>query len=182
MFFVRNVPVVVEPGVGAVEAEVVVADNSKRPKLFPVQLFRVALDSTNLPVLPFIPTTRAAHVFSLTHNPEESVALVVYDSLGRLSVLYVRDETGKAWEKKDVTAEHAGAAVTQFSVRFNFNSSKTRDQFMTAVDGIISKIQTGVKPSRVELEAPFAVLSRQRAAPVVLPIAVAKKDLKPVRL
>lgn len=182
MFFVRNVPVVIEPGVGAIEAEFAVADGPKKPRGFPVQLMRVALDSETAGKLPFIPATKLPHVFSLTSDPDESVALVVYDNLGRITFVYVRDDTGKAWEKREVAAEHAGKTVTQFSVRFSFHSSKLRDKFMELVDNVISQLQNDQKPNMADVEAAFTILSRSRSGPVVMPVAVAKSDLKSVKI
>jgi hypothetical protein len=182
MFFVRNVPVVIEPGIGAIEAEFAVSEGSKKPRGFPVQLTRVALDSESAAKLPFIPATRLPHVFSLTSDPDESSALVVYDNLGRITFVYVRDDTGKAWDKREVAAEHAGKTVTQFSVRFSFSSSKLRDKFMELVDNVISQLQNDQKPNMADVEAAFTILSRSRVAPAVMPVAVAKNSLSGVKI
>lgn len=182
MIAIRNVPVVVEPGVGAIEAEFAVTGPPKKRRSFPVQLFRVDLTGDLLPKLPLIPATKLPHVFSLTHDPDDSVALVVYDNLGRLALVYSRDDTGKAWEKREVAAEHAGKTVTQFSVRFSFGSTGTRDNFMAAVDRVISQIHANQPPNRDDVETAFKLLSRSRVAPVVMPIAAAKSTMKEVRI
>lgn len=182
MFFVRNVPVVIEPGVGVLEAEFAVANPPKKQQAFPVQLFRVALDETTATKLPFVATTKLPHVFSLTANPEESVSLLVYDNLGRISFVYTRDETGKAWEKREVAAEHAGKTVTQFSVRFSFGSAKLRDKFMELVDNVMSQMQADQKPNMADVEAAFTILSRSRVSPVVMPVSVPKNSLKSVKI
>lgn len=182
MFLVRNVPVVVEPGVGIIEAEFAVSDGAKKPRTFPVRLFRVELNQESAAQLPFIPSTRTAHVFSLTQQPEESCTLIVYDHLGRISYVYTRDKTGKAWEKKEVAAEHAGKTVTQFSVRFSFHSSKARDKFMEAVDSVLSQMQNDQQPNAQDVNLVFSMLARSRVAPVVMPVAVAKDDLKQVKI
>lgn len=182
MFFVRNVPVVVEPGVGAIEAEFSVSEPPKKPRSFPVQLFRVALESDVIEKLPFIPSTKLPHVFSLTVNPEESMALLVYDNLGRITFVYTRDDTRRAWEKREVAAEHAGKTVTQFSVRFSFHSAKLRDKFMELVDNVMSQMQNDQKPNAADVEAAFTILSRSRVNPVVMPVAVAKTSLKGVKI
>lgn len=182
MFSVRNVPVVVEPGVGAIEAEFAIADSAKKPRSFPVQLFRVALNSRAAEQLPFIPSTKLPHVFSMTANPEESVVLLVYDNLGRIMFVFTRDDKGKSWEKREVAAEHAGKTVTQFSVRFSFQSSKLRDKFMELVDNVISQMHNDQKPNMADVEAAFTILSRSRVNPVVLPVSVAKSSLKGVKI
>lgn len=182
MFLVRNVPVVVEPGVGAIEAEFAISDPPKKQRSFPVQLFRVALDSDVAEKLPFIPSTKLPHVFSLTTNPDESVALLVYDNLGRITFVYTRDDKKKSWEKREVAAEHAGKTVTQFSVRFSFHSSKLRDKFMELVDNVMLQMQNDQKPNMADVEAAFTILSRSRVNPVVMPLAVAKSSLKGIKI
>lgn len=182
MLSVRNIPVVVEPGVGAIEAEFSVSEGRKKPRIFPVQLFRVDLTEETAPQLPFIPSAKRPHVFALTRDPDESAALVLYDAMGRINCIYTRDDTGKAWEKKDVAAEHAGKAVTQFSVRFSFSSAKLRDKFMELVDNVVSKMHNDQQPNQADVEAAFTILSRSRVSPVVLPIAVDKARVKRLRL
>lgn len=182
MFLVRNVPVVIEPGIGAIEAEFAVTDGHKKPRSFPVQLFRIDLNSETAANLPFIPSTRAAHVFSLTQNPNDAVTLIVYDHLGRITLVFNRDTTGKAWEKKEIAAEHAGKTVTQFSVRFSFHSSKARDKFMESIDSVMSQIQNGQPPNMQDVNFVFSLLARSRVSPVVMPIAVAKNSLKQVQI
>jgi len=182
MLAIRNVPVVVEPGVPAIEAEFAVMGPPKKRRSFPVQLFRVALDGDKLSKLPFIPATKMPHVFSLTQDPDESVTLVVYDNHGRLAVIYIRDETGKAWERRDVADEHAGKTVTQFSVRFSFGSERSRDDFMLAIDRVLSQMHSDVPPNKNDVNTIFKLLSLSRVAPVVLPVAVAKNSLKQVKI
>lgn len=181
MLAIRNVPVVIEPGVPAVEAEFAVGSLKKR-RSFPVQLLRVNLDGEKLSKLPFIPATKLPHVFSLTQDPEDSATLVVYDSTGRLSRVYVRDSTGRSWERKDVAAEHVGKTVTQFSVRFSFGSERSRDDFMLAIDRVLADIQASEAPATQDVNAVFALLARSRSAPVVLPVAVAKSSLKQAKI
>lgn len=182
MLAIRNVPVVIEPGVPAIEAEFAVTGPPKKRRSFPVQLFRVELDGDKLSKLPFIPAIKLPHVFSLTNDPNESATLVVYDSSGRISRVYVRDESGKAWERKDVAAEHAGKTVTQFSVRFSFGTEKSRDEFMSAIDRVLAQMQAAGAPAKNDVESVFKILSRSRVAPVVMPVAVAKSSLKQVKI
>jgi len=182
MFTIKNVPVVIEPGVGAIEAEFAVTNPTKRRRSFPVHLFRVDWSKETLAAAPMIPSTRTPHMFSLTRNPDESVALIVYDNMGRLTFVFTRDSTGKAWEKKDVAAEHAGKTVTQFSVRFSFGSSGSRDNFMAAVDRVIAQVHANQTPNRDDVETAFKLLSRSRVSPVVMPIAAAKSTMKEVKI
>lgn len=182
MLSVRNIPIVIEPGVGAIEAEFSVSEGQKNSRIFPVQLFRVQLNEHEAEKLPFIPSVKRPHVFALTHDPEESAALIVYDSSGRICLIYTRDETGKSWEKREVAAEHAGKTIAQFSVRFSFSSAKTRDKFMELVDGVIAQMHNDQKPNPNDVAAAFALLSRSRVSPVLLPIAVAKSSVKGVKL
>lgn len=182
MLAIRNVPVVIEPGVPAIEAEFAVLAPVKRRRSFPVQLFRVDLNSDKLAKLPLIPSTKSPHVFSLTHDPDDSVALVVYDNTGRITTVYSRDDTGKAWEKKEVAAEHAGKTVTQFSVRFSFGSAKSRDDFMSAIDRVLTQTSANNTPSKNDVDMVFKLLSRSRVPPVVMPVAVAERGLKQVKI
>ena len=182
MLAVRNVPVVIEPGVGAIEAEFAVLGPPEKRRSFPVQLFRLELTGDLLSKLPLIPATKLPHIFSLTKDPDESVALVVYDNFGRLTLVYSRDHTGRTWEKREVAAEHAGKTVTQFSVRFSFGTANSRDIFMSAVDRVIAQIHAKQPPNLDDVEKAFKLLSRSRVAPAVMPIAVAKSTLKEVKI
>lgn len=182
MFTVKNVPVVIEPGVGAIEADFMVSEMPGKTRAFPVHLMRLALDGEVLEALPFIPATKTPHVFALAPKPEDSVVLVVYDALGRIQFVYTRDETGRAWEKRSVAPEHAGKAVTQFSVRYFFGTEKSRDEFMTCVERIMTAVQQKEEPDDADVRMAFKLMSRSRTGPVVLPVAVAKADLKKVKL
>jgi hypothetical protein len=182
MFQVQNVPIVIEPGVEAIEADFIVAERPSRKRGFPVQLFRVTLDSETVQALPFIPSAKQPHVFSLAHNPDESLVLIVYDSLGRINLVYTRDETGRAWEKNEVADEHAGKTVKQFSIRYFFNSEKSRNAFMHLVDGIISHVHKNESPPAEDVVAAIKLLARARVSPVALPVAVAKTSRREVAL
>ena len=182
MFFVKNVPVVIEPGVDALEAEFSVSDGHKKPRSFPVQLVRLEPETEVATKLPFILSTKFPHVFSMGANPDESSALVVYDNLGRITFVYTRDDTGKTWEKREVAAEHAGKTVTQFSVRFSFHSAKLRDKFMELVDTVMTQLHNDQKVNMADVEAVFTILSRSRVNPVIMPVAVAKNSLKGIKI
>lgn len=182
MFQIQNVPIVIEPGVEAIEAEFFAAERKGKERSFPVQLFRVNLDEQVAQILPFIPSVKCPHVFSLAQNPEESLALVVYDVLGRIHHVYTRDSAKKSWDKREVADEHAGKTIKQFSIRYFFNSKESRDDFMRCVDNIITTLMQKNKPSANEVELAFRLLARARSEPVALPVAVAKSSRKQVKI
>lgn len=187
MFTIQELPVAVDPGVGAIEAELFVpkikgARASRRSTKVPVQLVRVPYDKKAANLLPFVSSTAAPHVFSFSQDLEKTGLLVVYDKFGRLSKIYHRDSSGAAWENTHVAPEYAGATVTQFSVRLSFSSAKTRDAFMENVDEVLEKLNKKEKPTQDDMLPVFRLLSRMRARPVVLPVAVAKSHLKPIKL
>ncbi|NDC55235.1 MAG: hypothetical protein EBZ69_00105 [Alphaproteobacteria bacterium] len=182
MFQIQNVPIVIEPGVEAIEAEFFAVERHGKARSFPVQLFRVNLDEKVAQILPFIPSVQRPHVFSLAQNPEESLALVVYDVLGRIQHVYTRDSAKRSWEKRDVADEHAGKTIKQFSIRYFFSTKESRDEFMRCVDGIISSLTQKKEPSQREIATAFNILSRARSEPVVLPVAVAKSSRKQVKI
>jgi len=182
MFSVRNVPVVIEPGVGGLEAEFSVTDKKLGDRVFPVQLQRINLDETAIGQLPFIPSTKFPHVFSLLTDLDKSSVLVIYDFLGRLVTIYTRSSTNKSWERNDVADEHAGKTVTQFSVRFSFNSAKDRTKFVELVGEAVKAINDGDTPDHKEIFKALNFLARSRIAPVILPVAVARSQRSNVKL
>lgn len=182
MFFIKNVPIVIEPGVQAIEAELVTSHLKYGQISVPVQLVRVPMDEKSAEELPFIATTQLPHVFSLVFNVEKSAALVVYDSAGRISVLYTKDETQRSWERFSVSDEHAGKSVTQFSVRYIFNTAKDRSKFLTAMEKLTEQAGREELPNMADVMAALRPLARTRTAPVVLPVAVEKCNLSKIKL
>lgn len=182
MFFVKEIPVVIEPGVAILEAEMTVVDNKAGERTVAAHFFRVPLDEKVAPALPLVPTTQHPHVFSLHDDLERSPLLLVYDQLGRLALVYHRDPGGKSWERKDVLAEHAGKTVTQFSVRFCFSAVKERNKFLTLMNSMMDDVRKGGAISKTEMTEAVTLLSRSRVAPVVLPIAVARNKMRNVRI
>jgi hypothetical protein len=180
MFSIRNIPVVIEPGVDALETEFAITSKKDGERLVPVHLKRVPLDAKTAEDLPFIPTTKMPHVFSPTLDIKKTATLVVYDFLGRLTTIYTRQDN--TWERSDVADEHAGKTVTQFSVRFAFNSSKNRDKFLAAVEHMVNCVNADKQFSPNAMTDALKLLSRSRVAPVVLPVAVAKSELKKIKL
>lgn len=182
MLCVRNVPVAIEPGVASLEAEFAVSDPKRGDRVIPVQLARVALDETTLGFLPFVPSTSQPHVFSLTQNLKRSSALVVYDMLGRLALVYTRGDKPRTWEKHEVAAEHAGRTVTQFSVRFAFGNKRDRDKFLELMEKMVQQAAVEDQPNMEEIMTALRLLSRSRVAPTVLPVAVDKSKLSRAKL
>lgn len=182
MFFVREIPVVIEPGVSVLEAELTVSGAKTGERKMAAHFFRVPLDEKVAPTLPLVPTTEHPHVFSLHEDIDKSPALLVYDLLGRLSLLYTRDQNRRSWERHAVIDEHAGRSVTQFSVRFCFSAAKDRNKFVSLVDNMIQQIRNGETLSKADMTAALTLLSRSRVAPVILPVAIAKSKLKNVQL
>lgn len=182
MFFIKNVPIVIEPGVRALEAEFVINDPKAGQRFVPVKLLRVPLDEVEVTKLPFIPTTRTPHVFSITSDLDKSAALVVYDNAGRISFLCTKDKTGKSWDRFDIADEHAGKAVTQFSVRFVFNTARDRSKFLAAMEKITEQAGREEKPDIADVMDALRPLARSRVAPVVLPVAVEKCKLGKIKL
>jgi len=182
MFSVRNVPVVIEPGVDALEAEFFVIDKKIGERVIPVHIPRVALSDKTANQLPFIVTALFPHVFSVTADLDKSAVLLVYDMVGRLTYVYTRPERAKHWEKYEVADEHAGKTVTQFSVRFSFSSEKDRDKFMSYVGKFVNSVTNGDKIHDEDVVKAFRLLARSRVSPVVLPVAILKSELKSVKL
>lgn len=170
MILIKNIPIVIEPGVNVLEAEFFVRRNN-RPVTFPVQLFRISADKKTYKNLPFVPSVKVPHVFGLADKPSAALILVVYDNLGRIHSLYTRQHLKDAWEKEHVADEYAGRAITKFSVRYIFNSHKNRAEFMSLIDRLVSQINNDQMVDPRDVVAAFTLLSRSRAEPV--PAAVA---------
>lgn len=178
MFYVREIPVVIEPGVGALEASIVVRDANENERDLAAHFQRVPLDETVIKDLPLVPTTQHPHVFTVHDDLQKSPVLLVYDLLGRLSIIYTREEKSRGWERNDVVAEHAGKFVTQFSVRFSFGSQKDRNRFMQLMERMIKEVRDGANVSKSDMAEAVTLLTRARVAPALLPIAVAKSALR----
>lgn len=182
MFLVQEIPVVIEPGVPVLETKMTVDDSKAGARTVAAHFFRLLLDEKTAPSLPLVVTTQQPHVFAMNEeDADKSPLLLVYDQLGRLSVVYTRDGSG-SWERKSVAEEHAGKAVTQFSVRFCFGAAKDRDRFLTLMGGMVAGVKGGKTVSKAEMTEAVKLLSRSRVPPVVLPVAVDKSKLRNVRV
>ncbi len=182
MFYVREIPVVIEPGVGALEAAITVKDAKDKERTLAAHFQRVPLDEKTAAQLPLVPTTQHPHVFTIHENLQKSSILLVYDLLGRLALIYTRDDKRRGWERNDVIAEHSGKSVTQFSVRFAFSSVKDRNRFMELIDRMAGMVRDGTSVTKPDMTEAITLLSRARAAPAVLPVAVARSTLRNVRI
>ena len=171
---VRDVPIVIEPGVEVIEASVYVTDSDTGTRAFPVQLFRLILDGSVLRKLPFVPSTTTPHVFSPVASVKESTLLLVYDHTGRLTDLYKR--TNKySWSKHEMFDEHAGRTTVVPSVRFRFQNEKVRRRFLSLADKIVKQATSDIIDCDVIHE--FArILSRLRTPPVSVPVAILNGD------
>lgn len=182
MLFIKNVPIVIEPGVRALEAEFSIYDPKVGSRIIPIVLSRITPDEADVAKLPFIPTTRFPHLFSVVSDLDKASALVLYDSMGRISALFTKDARHKSWERFDVAEEHAGKSVTQYSVRFSFNTQKDRFKFLTAMEQLIAQVSKGDQPDLELVNAALGPLARSRVEPVVLPVAVEKRKLGKIKL
>lgn len=182
MFFVREIPVVIEPGVGVLEASMLVNNAAAGERTVAAHFFRVPLDEKTAANLPLVPTTEQPHVFSLHDDVDKSPLLLVYDLLGRLSLVYTRDKNGQAWERHAVIDEHAGKSVTQFSVRFCFSTLKDRNKFMSLMQSMVTAVRENGSIVKTDMTEAVKLLSRSRAQPVVLPVAIAKSKLQNARI
>jgi hypothetical protein len=180
MLALKNVPVVIEPGVQAIEAELAVKTKKHDQRILGVCLYRVTLDEKTARHLPLIPTTKLPHVFSLAHDVEHAKVLVVYDSLGRLAIVYLFEN--RRWDRYDVAEEHAGKAITQFSVRFVFNTAKDRAKFLDVMERMVTGAGREEQPSMEDVMQALRILARSRSAPRVLPVASDKASLAPIKM
>lgn len=174
MLYFKDVPVVIEPGVAALEVAIV---NVKAgvERLFFVPFERVTPNSDNAGKLPFIVSSAHPHVFTMHKNLDITPFLLIYNVAGKLAMVYTRDEAGGNWVRNDAAPEQVGDTITKFSVRFSFNSAKQRNNFLSTLDGLIDGYQTANKISRTKVAAVLDCLLDSDTGPVVLPVAVAKK-------
>jgi hypothetical protein len=186
MLAIKNVPIVIEPGLEVIEVELSINDladpRQKTRHRLPTHLYRVPLDEKVMQELPLVPTTKTPNIFSATTNLKKSPALVVYDALGRIHTIYTRNADRKYWERFDVAEEHSGKAITQFSVRFVFNTVKDRGRFLQLMDKLVESASREAAPQMDDVMAALRILARSRVAPVVLPVASEKCTMSKIKL
>ena len=169
MLFFKDVPVVIEPGVAALEVGIISANAQQGSKrLFYVVFERVHVTDKNVDTLPFVPTSQNPHIFSMSADVDASPFILVYDLYGRLTTVYTRDPASSTWMRSDTAPEQIGETITQFSARFSFNTSRERDRFLNAME----KVSSG-KYTRSDVESISIILRKSKSAPVVLPVALA---------
>lgn len=174
MLYFKDVPVVIEPGVAALEVGLVnVKDGEER--LFFVPFERVNPTSENVKHLPLIMSSLYPHIFSMTRDLEVTPFLLAYDNFGKLSFVYTRCPRSYAWEKNEAAPEQVGDTVTQFSVRFSFKTAKNRDTFMSVLSSSINAHNAGKRLSSKKIGQMLDLLSSADQGPVMLPVAIAKK-------
>ena len=177
MFFIKNIPIVIEPGVGALEAVLVVTnagDESARELV--VQLERLVLDEKTTAELPFIPCAKFPHLFSCTRQSEKNSLIVTYDCCGRISHMHTYNPIAKDWERYDVSEEYAGKTVSLHSVRVIFGSAKDADKFVECAGRIVDKIRREEAVEPKLMMSAFKAIARSRAVPVRLPVALEKSQ------
>lgn len=174
MLYFKDVPVLIEIGVAAIEVGIVqrVKDSER---VFYAHFERVELTSEVATELPFIVASSAPHVFTMLKDLNKSPFLLVYNYLGKLTTVYTRDEKTGLWLKSDTAPEQVGDTVTKFSIRFAFNSTESRDSFLFLLAELSATYKAQNKISRKVVESLLNVLITDSSIdPVVLPVAVAK--------
>lgn len=183
-FELYEAPIAVEPGVGALEINVFVRD-LKRPASDPKSRFknwwrfeRVEIDESVVSVAPYIPSTKYPHVFTMLPDLEVSPFLLVYDISGRLAFIFKKEGNGHAWVCHNVIDEVRGRTISQFSVRFAFNQSADRDEFMSLIEKLMDG---GARDKHVDnqtMRAAIRLLRKAKMAPVATTVAIEKSSAK----
>lgn len=177
MLYFKDVPVVIEIGTAALEVAVVEKKDGAE-RLFYAHFERVKLNQKTAAELPFVVSSSAPHVFTMSQNLKKSPYLLVYDYLGKLSTVYVKEAKTNSWLKSDTAPEQVGDTVTLFSVRFSFDSTELRDNFMSLLKDISANYKVNNKISRKSVAALLDILDESKSpGPVVLPVAVSKNTV-----
>lgn len=179
-FELYDTPIVIEPGVGALEINVFLCDPA-RPKSDPKsrcrlwwRFERLELDERVAEDLPFIPTTKYPHIFTMNGDLQVSPFLLVYDLSGRLAFIYKKEGPANTWVCHNVIDEVRGKTVSQFSVRFSFSSSADRNEFMTVMEKL-SDATTKIRDfDHRSLRAAMRLLNKSRMSPVAATVALEK--------
>ena len=174
MLYFKDVPVVIEPGVAALEVSIMSVSKGKE-RMFFVPFERVAPNSTNAEKLPLIISSNFPHVFTMRKDLDSSPFLLVYDMVGKLSMVYTREAKSGVWLRNEAAPEQVGDTVTQFSVRFSFDSVSNRNSFVETIDEIMAARHSGKRLMRSKIEYMLDLLMTADEGPVMLPVAVAKK-------
>lgn len=167
---IQDVPVIIEPCVQVVEASCFVADAENGTRTFPVQLYRLDLNSSFVEKLPFVPSTTTPHVFCPVTELKNAPVLLVYDHAGRLHTLYKRQRRA-GWSRHEVYEEAIGRSAVVPSVRFRFPNEKTQQRFLVLADRLIKQSQ-GSTVNYDDVTEFVRLIGRLRTPPVVVPAAV----------
>ena len=179
-FELYEAPIVIEPGVGALEINVFICD-SARPSNDPKSRFklwwrfsRVDLNEQTAQILPFIPTMKYPHIFTMAEDLDVSPFLLVYDLSGRLAFIYKKEAGSNAWVCHNVIDEIRGKTVSQFSVRFSFNTSADRNEFVAAIEKMMEASGRDKTFDQKTMRAAMRLLGRSKMSPVSTTVAVEK--------
>jgi hypothetical protein len=183
-FELYDTPIVIEPGVGALEINVFLCDPA-RPSSDPKarcklwwRFERLELDGNVAEDLPFIPTTKYPHIFTMSKDLQTSPFLLVYDLSGRLAFIYKKEGPSNTWVCHNVIDEVRGKTISQFSVRFSFSSSADRNEFMTVMDKLSESTKTVRDFDHRSLRTVMRLLGKSRISPVAATVAIEKKTAK----
>lgn len=182
-FELYEAPIVIEPGVGALEINVFVCDSARpssdqksRCKLW-WRFERVELDQKAASILPFIPIMKYPHVFTMAADLDASPFLLVYDLSGRLAFIYKREAASNAWVCHNVIDEVRGRTVSHFSVRFAFNTSTDRNEFVLAIEKLMAASERDKTFDQKTMRAAMRLLRRSKMSPVSATVAAEKTSL-----
>jgi hypothetical protein len=139
---------------------------------------RLELDGNVAEDLPFIPTTKYPHIFTMSKDLQTSPFLLVYDLSGRLAFIYKKEGPSNTWVCHNVIDEVRGKTISQFSVRFSFSSSADRNEFMTVMDKLSESTKTVRDFDHRSLRTVMRLLGKSRISPVAATVAIEKKTAK----
>lgn len=176
MLYFKDVPVVIEPGVAALEVGLVSIKNGKE-RMFFVPFERVEPSCKHASKLPLVISSNFPHVFTMRKDLDASPFLLVYDMLGKLSRVYTREEKSGVWVRNEAAPEQVGDTVTQFSVRFSFDTAANRNQFVEVLDEIMTLRHAGRRLPRAKIDHMLELLTTADDGPVMLPVAIIKKTV-----
>jgi hypothetical protein len=181
-FELYDAPIVVEPGVGALEISIFVR-NLELPANDPTSRFRswwvferVDLNGETAKQLPFIATTKYPHIFTAAADFDESPFLLVYDVSGRLAYIYKKEGPTAVWVCHDVVDEVRGRTVSQFSTRVTFSASADRDEFMALLDKLSNAENNRVESTRL-VKTALRLLYKADTTAVTATVAIQKTTL-----
>lgn len=182
-FELYEAPIVIEPGVGALEVNVFICDSS-RPSSDPKsrcklwwRFERIELSDKIAEAMPFIPTMKYPHIFTMAADLDAAPFLLVYDLSGRLAFIYKKEPGSNAWVCHNVIDEVRGKTISQFSVRFSFNTSADRNEFVAAIEKLMDATSRDKTFDQKTMRAATRLLCKSRMAPVSTTVSMAKTSV-----